>query len=273
MTLCFIYNLSIEITNGCTYEVLSATILEEETRGEVVVEIAEVLEAMGIPNITSSLFGGIPEDSGDTDSGNATSTNSQLRKVYASLATTFEEETSEKGYTIFTEAVSQITEAKVSACEDGSNLSKENFPALVSEYGVLKMDFVKNVGPLRDIFGKTMCLNEKEHLEQNQNSHCPEREDCTCPESGHFDCVCEFFACLDPEDDIKPLMGFLGIYVPEGSPCLAFTVDTTGSMGTEISTVKEVIRAFLSSEEHGPGCYVLQQFNDNARGYFDPTSM
>ena len=120
-----------------------------------------------------------------------------------------------------------------------------------------------------------MCLTEKEHKERNRNrrdSHCPDREDCTWPESGHFDCVCEFFACLDPEDDIKPLMGFLGIYVDEGFPCLAFTVDTTGSMGTEIGTVKEVIRNFLSSEEHGPGCYVLQPFNDNARGYFDPTS-
>ena len=136
--------LYIEITNGCTYEVLSATILEEETREEVVVEIAEVLESIGIPNITSTIFGGME----DTDSRNATSTNSPLRNVYASLATTFEEGTSEKGYTIFTEAVSQITEAKVSACEDGSNLSKENFPGLVSEYEVLKIDFVHNVGLL-----------------------------------------------------------------------------------------------------------------------------
>ena len=207
--------------------------------------------------------------------------------MYEDLAKEFEVETSESGYTNFTEAVTQITEAKVAACEDSSGLSVSDVPRLASEYGALKEDFVANAVELRDIFGKMMCLSEKEHEERKRKRrdfHCPDsedkfccpyRKDCKCPGS-EFDrsiiCVCEFFDCLDPDDDIKFLMGFIFIHVDEGFPCLAFTVDTTGSMSTEISTVKEVIRYFLSAEEGGPGCYVLQTFNDYKNGLFVPTS-
>ena len=77
------------------------------------------------------------------------------------------------------------------------------------------------------------------------------------------------FACHDP-DDLPPIFGIA--YIKVGFPCLAFTVDTTGSMRQEIDAVKEVVRNFLASEEDGPGCYVLQPFNDYADGRFDPTS-
>ena len=81
--------------------------------------------------------------------------------------------------------------------------------------------------------------------------------------------MCEFFACLDSDYDLPAIFG---LDVIEGKPCLAFTVDTTGSMGEEIDAVKAVVRNFLASEEDGPGCYVLQPFNDYANGIFDPTS-
>ena len=42
-----------EIPRGCTYEVLNSSVIEEEIREEVVIEIAEVLESIGIPNITA----------------------------------------------------------------------------------------------------------------------------------------------------------------------------------------------------------------------------
>ena len=267
-------HLSIEITQGCTFDVINATILEEETRKEVVVEIVRVLESIGFPNITAvftTLPSEVPVDSGETGSGNATK--SPLKAVYEDLAKKFEVETSENGYNNFAEAVSQIIDAKVAACEDGHNLDDMDFHELVDEYEVLKDDYVENIVQLRDIFGKMMCLSEKEHVERKRKRrdfHCIDR---ACQKIKVH--VCEFFACLDPEDDIKPLMGFLNIVVDEhayGFPCLAFTVDTTGSMSAEIHAVKEVIRAFLLAEEHGPGCYILQPFNDNADGYFDPTS-
>ena len=43
-------------------------------------------------------------------------------------------------------------------------------------------------------------------------------------------------------------------------------------MMDEIEAVKVVIRDFLRSEERGPGCYVLQPFNDLQDGRFDPAS-
>ena len=246
------------------------------------------MESIGIPNITA-VFGILSEeleDSQETGSGNAT-TKSPLKTVYEDLAKEFEVETSENGYNNFIEAVNQITEAKVAACEDGSGLNESDVPRLASEYGVLKEDSVANVVELRDIFGKMMCLSEKEHQERKRKRRdsycsdsedkfcCPDRKDCKCPgKASPVICVCEFFDCLDPEDDIKPLMGFTLIYVAEGFPCLAFTVDTTGSMKTEIDTVKEVIRYILSSEEDGPGCYVLQPFNDYyENGVFQANSM
>ena len=242
------------------------------------------MESIGIPNITAVFSTSLHEDSQEKGSGNATTNESPLKTVYEALAKEFEVETSEKGYTNFAEAVNQITEAKVAACEDGSGLSEGDVPRLANKYGVLKEDFVANVVELRGIFGKMMCLSEKEHEDRKRmrrDSYCPDRKDCKCPgNESLIICVCEFFDCLDPEDNIKPIMGIS--YIPDISvPCLAFIVDTTGSMETEISAVKEVIRTFLSSEEgtytskrlYGPGCYVLQPFNDYKNGMFDPTSM
>ena len=108
---------------------------------------------------------------------------------------------------------------------------------------------------------------------KRRDFHCPERKDCKCPDSGELVCVCEFFACLDPDDDIKPMVGMIDVFVEEFVfPCLAFAVDTTGSMREEIEAAKEVIRNLLSSEEDGPICYVLQPFNDYRDGSFDPAS-
>ena len=51
--LCTCYVFIPEIPRGCTYEVLSLSVMEEEIREEVVIEIAEVLDSIGIPNITA----------------------------------------------------------------------------------------------------------------------------------------------------------------------------------------------------------------------------
>ena len=262
-----------EIPKGCTYEVLNSSVLEDETRNEVVVEIAKVLESIGIPNITAvfSTPGGILTDQ---STGNETN-NEPLKTVYKAITKVFEVERAEEGYDNFAEAVSQITDAKVAACEDGASVSEDDVPRLVRKYMALKEDVVENISEMRSIFGKMLCLNQRDHEERKRKRrdfHCPEREDCECPDSGELTCICEFFACLDPDDDIKPIMGLIDVNVKFGFPCLAFVVDTTGSMGREINAVKEVIRGLLSSEEDGPGCYVLQPFNDYEDGFFHPDS-
>lgn len=74
--------------------------------------------------------------------------------------------------------------------------------------------------------------------------------------------VQEFFACMDPNNDLKPILSLGDINVEEGTPCLALVVDKSGSMEKEIKAAKRIIRSFVASEENEPGCYVLVPFVD-----------
>ena len=254
----------------------------------MVVEIANVLESIGIPNITAALAtpladllgngtttGNETTTDNETTTGNETTAEPPLRTVYKAISKEYDLPVTDEGYNNFTTAVTQITEAKIVACEGDGGISEGDIPRLWTEYQALKEDVERNIEEIRDIFGKMLCLNERSHTEEKRKKrafHCPERRDCTCPDSRELVCVCEFYACLDPDDDLPAIFGLYDIDVIEGFPCLAFTVDTTGSMRQEIDAVKEVVRNFLASEEDGPGCYVLQPFNDYADGRFDPTS-
>jgi hypothetical protein len=187
--------------------------------------------------------------------------------------------TTDEGFNDFTEAISQITEAKEAACESEHGVSEADIPSLGREYRSLRGDIHGNIDRIRNIFGKMLCLSERSHearRRKRQDSFCPELGDPSCSCRAIKVCVCEFFACLD-KDDIQPILGIENVDVfPYGYdrfPCLAFAVDTTGSMSAEIEAAQEVIRDFLRSEEHGPGCYVLQPFNDLKYGSFDPESI
>ena len=260
-----------EIPNGCTCKVVNASLSEEKTRDEVVVEIAEALE---------SVLGGIgssPLVGDGVLTPNETSDEPPLRIVYTALAEEFEVKTTDEGFNNFTEAISQITEAKEAACEGEHGVSEADSRSRGREYRDLRGDIQGNIDRIRDIFGKMLCLSERSHearRRKRQDPLCPEFGDpsCSCPTAEDTTCVCQFFACLDPEDDIPPILGIENVNVPEGFPCLAFAVDTTGSMGGQVYAAQEVIRDFLRSEEDGPVCYVLQPFNDLQDGVFDPAS-
>ena len=171
-----------------------------------------------------------------------------------------------------------VTEAKEAACEGGGSVSAADVPRLAREYRTLKENVQKNIAQLRNIFGKMFCISERDNerrKRKRQESECPTSDNCTCPTSGvsGVNCVCEFFTCLNPDDDLRPILGLYDIDPGDlGFPCLALVVDTTGSMREEIEAAKVVIRNFLSSEEDGPGCYVLQPFNDLRDEVFDANS-
>ena len=258
-----------EIPNGCTYEVVNASMSEDVRREEVIVEIAEVLDS-----VLSAPLGGIV--GGGTPAPNETSDTPPLRAVYTAVAEEFDVEATDEGFNNFTEAITQITEAKEAACKGNGSVSEADIPGLAQEYKELRGDIEENIDRIREIFGKMLCLSEKsreDRKRKKRDSHCPAYgEPCSCPDTGLILCPCEFFRCLDPEDDIQPILGIADVYTDDGFACLAFAVDTTGSMSNEIRTVKEVIRDFLASEEDGPQCYVLQPFNDLRSGIFDPAS-
>ncbi|CAI8010971.1 hypothetical protein GBAR_LOCUS7143, partial [Geodia barretti] len=201
-------------------KVVNASLSEEETRDEVVVEIVEALESV-LGGIGSSPLGSILGDGVLTP--NETSDEPPLRIVYTALAEEFEVKTTDEGFNNFTEAITQITEAKEAACEGEHGVSEADIPSLGREYRSLRGDIQGNIDRIRDIFGKMLCLSERSHEARRRKrqdpSECPEYgEPCFCPLKGPKTCVCEFFACLDPEDDIQPILGIENVDVRKDFP-------------------------------------------------------
>ena len=265
---CFFTCTCIEIERGCTFEVLNSSVSEEEDRIEVVKEIEAIFISVNISTFFSPL---ISVNDSVTYGMNETDPQPPMKIVYTALTEEFEIEATEEGYSNFVEAVNQVTEAKKAACEGGS-INATDVPRLAREYGILKKNLTGNIVQLREVFGKMLCIKEKESHERKRrkrDSHCPE---CKCPQKhgvvlwGEVICMCEFFSCMDPESDLKPMLGMFNIR--DELPCLALVVDTTGSMRNEIEAAKEVIYNFLGSERDEPGCYALLPFNDLSNDEF-----
>ena len=252
---------------GCTIELFVLAATREKEQQKVVETVQEILPGV-FPTSNSTI--------NDTTSGGAS-----LTTVYDSLTKEFGVNKSNDGYSKFVEAVNEITEAKQEACSGDVRPGVNNVSRLVQEFraalGTAQRDLLK----LRTIFGKMLCIEDEikklksKGRERRQEpipecgglrTDCFERtpEECTCPPGGlDGDCIfcpCEFFRCLDPEDDLKPILGF----VADDIQCLAFVVDTTGSMGDDIAAARAVIQSFIRSEEelNEVGCYILMPFND-----------
>lgn len=194
-----------------------------------------------------------------------TSNISVIEATYESLAENLGSPTSHTGYSEFVEALNEIAIAEAAACSSSVML---NVPQLASEFThAFSQELTEeNLREIRTIFGELLCA---ESMEQNMPTtpsgtrRCPSRSDCTCPMGGInsvLSCACEFFACLDPGDHIAPIFGFSS----QTHRCLAFIVDTTGSMSQEISVVRRIILNFVRSEEdlNEIRCYILVPFND-----------
>ena len=275
----FLTCVCIEIGRGCTFKLLNSSVSEEEDRIEVVGEIGDILTFANISTFLTSVSTflestlSVGEDIANGT--NETDPQPLMKIIYTALAEGFEIEATEEGYGNFVEAVNQVTEAKKAACEGGS-INATDVPRLAREYSIFKDNVIENIIQLRDVFGKMLCIKEKETHERKRRkrySHCPDRSECVCPKGAdgtifwdEIVCVCEFFACMDPEQDLKPMLGMYD--TKDGPPCLVLVVDTTGSMADEIEAAKEVIHNFLRSEEDKPACYALLPFNDLSNDKF-----
>lgn len=124
----------------------------------------------------------------------------------------------------------------------------------------------KNSVELCDMFAKILKIKDSEvdqvdqNIQRRQSASCIE-SDCTCPEGGinsnELFCPCQFFDCLDKGRNLLPVFeGF------ERLECLAFVIDTTGSMKDEIDVTIQVIKDFIVSAQE-LGCYILVPFNDD----------
>ena len=252
---------------GCTIELFVLAATREKEQQKVVETVQEILAGI-LPTSNSTV--------NDTTSGGAS-----LTTVYNSLAEEFGVNKSDSGYSKFVEAVNEITEGKQEACSGDVRPGVSNVSRLVQEFRAAFNTTKKDLLKLRIIFGKMLCIKDEiEKLKSKGRERrqepipecggfgtpCFERtpEECKCPPGGVYGgcifCPCEFFRCLDPENVLKPILGF----VAEEIQCLAFVVDTTGSMDDEIAAAQEIIRSFIRSEEelNEVGCYILMPFND-----------
>ena len=244
---------------GCTIELFVLAATREKEQQKVVETVL-------------STFRTSESTANDTISGEVS-----LTTVYNSLTEEFEIKKSESGYRRFVEAINEITEAKQEACSGDVKPGVDSVPRLVQEFRAALNGTQRDLLKLRTIFGRMLCIKDqierlgsrkrKRRLATVSPVRCRDRtpEECTCPPGGLngscIVCPCEFFRCLDPEDDWRPILGFVAnLYIQ----CLAFVVDTTGSMGDEIAAAQEIIHSFIRSEEelNETGCYILTPFND-----------
>ena len=193
-----------------------------------------------------------------------------LNATYTALAENYGKRTSNSGYTSFIEAINQISITQAEACGGSSRLTTADAHVLIREFmsEFNRGSKYRDLNKLRSTYGKLLCINSTtpsptRSKRQSDSSLCRPSEPCGCPPGG-LNCdllePCEFFSCLDPDDHLKPILGFDG----KDLYCLAFIIDTTGSMGSEIGAAKRIVREFIAAENFGDdiGCYMLVPFND-----------
>ena len=189
-----------------------------------------------------------------------------LRTAYSTLVERYGRKETETGFLGFVSAINEISIAQVEACSGPSPLRVSDTARLVREYNAAST--AKNVLLQRSTIGKLLCVDSRVTISpvpvrgRRQSSDCLLPGPCTCPPggiTGELFCPCQFFKCLDPGDVFEPILGF-----DSDEECLAFAIDTTGSMRDQIGAAKEIILNFVRSEEEigTLGCYVLVPFND-----------
>ena len=280
----FLYTPSVEPEpeKGCTVKVFVLAAMQEEMQMMVMQGVQNVLpNIFGIPLSTTEASTDKPTDpittaTDETQTTTARLVHSTARRdpvlslVYTTLAKKFDKVKSDTGYTQFVEAVAEITEAHHEACSGrpDEQPTREDVPRLARQFAALSPNESQE---LRSIFGKMLCLRDR-HSDRKKRQAEPVDvcDGVECPD-GEFDAVtewCQFFACLDDEIEerfgvrLEAVFGF----IRDDLQCLAFVVDTTGSMRQEIQAVQDLILGFVSSEE--PACYIITPFNDNS-GYSD----
>ena len=220
-----------------------------ESTGDTTLEVINTIENALPPDLLPDIF----------NTSDAEELEEVLPDIYEALAEEFGERPSESGYSQFVEALTVITEAYTEACSS-ADLQPEDIPGLVQQYVALKNNGSTDltIGELRKIFAKMLCSQEQE-----PETTCTS---CGCPVGGlegDIICACEFFRCLDPNDDLKPLFGFSS----EAGQALGLLVDTSGSMGGEIEAAKEVMTNLIAREEDVTiRAYILTPFNDYGIG-------
>ncbi len=168
---------------------------------------------------------------------------------------------SEKNFNGFVVAMNEIAQIhelckEAQTAEEIQKLTDE----LVSTFSVNSKN--EDISNIRELVGNFLCNAEKTRSKRQSD----EVENCECPLGGiqNISSACEFYKCLN-FSRLKSIFGFDQGAEDIFFPCLAFVVDTTGSMSEEIDAVKRIILEFVHAEKEfatSEGCYMLVPFND-----------
>ena len=190
--------------------------------------------------------------------------------LYSAIANASNVTKSEKGMQNFNTALNEITDSYFIACQ-GSNQQFDNNTLKQFLEHVMNFTDGKSV---REDYGKLLCSQQQSGRILDVSK--PTNKQRRSTSSSVLDCassptIQELQDCLDPFDvwpcifNIDPTRGDCpqSTTQTEARNCLAFVVDTTGSMADEIDAARQIIRQFIQSEENIlTFCYVLVAFND-----------
>ena len=177
--------------------------------------------------------------------------------LYSALVEGFNEMESDEGLVWFQIVQMEITEQYFKACYG----RMENRPSVgnidfhIQQFVTIIETSPLDLSALRNQFGILICLH------QQVMGPKPACNTVDCSRGlGNATTTGEFFCCLQVSD-VRDLFGIeSSLTTTNPVPCLAFVVDTSGSMSTEIAAVQGLINNFLNPAD--PVCYIVVEFND-----------
>ena len=183
--------------------------------------------------------------------------------LYNALVSTLNITGGSEGFHNFSTAFNVISDSYFKACfgPEEEKPTKADAPELLSQFLSL-LENRTNITTVRELYGQLSCLKDF-----SQSPQSISKRDVSCASKKT---IKDFYNCLS-KDDLKCIFnvdnpsncGTTGNVNNRPNNCLAFVIDTTGSMSDEISHAREVVSNFTASELNTfTLCYVLVGFND-----------
>ena len=208
-------------------------------------------------------------------------TNSQdgppnVTTLYSALTANLNITQTENGLSNFTDAFDIITDAYFKACHGPADEKPNISNAQSILLGFLSLlENRSDITRMREMFGELSCLQNFSVVSSHVSKRALKVANLTaCANAPN---VNQLYQCLDSNNQLDCIFNLnnpkncttiksnvFGISDSKRKKhCLAFVIDTTGSMSEEIRHARDVVQHFIQSEENLLTlCYILVPFND-----------
>ena len=198
-------------------------------------------------NVANRIFSsGLPSEASD-------------KALYRALILGYSEMESDVGFTIFQTAQMEIAEQYFLACNgpEQQRPSVGDITFHIQQFVVILGTSPLDISALRKQFGILTCLQQQ--MSYSKSNCTTVDNDC----SGGLEnmTTASTFSCCLQASHVQELFGIMSqVTTLDSIPCLAFVVDTSGSMSAEINRVRTLVHGFVNPAD--PVCYLLVDFND-----------